>query len=183
MVLACRLVSRFRGPCRLFWDDAFAIFAFVLVLITAAVWQWGAPEMYYVLNVQAGVEPYVEEQFLPRMRRWLLASLVAELFFYTSLISIKLAFLFFFRRLGASIQYFHWVWWPVLVVSIGNYLGSIGNVDYKCLVGSVETVLKECNTTSSINFIITTLKANCALDVLSDFMSMNLKLPCSSRLR
>ncbi|KAK8037682.1 hypothetical protein PG991_001028 [Apiospora marii] len=171
-VLACRLFARFKGPRRLYWDDAFAAFAFTLVLITAAVWQWGAGKIYHVLNVQAGVETYDPENFLPWMRQWLLASLIAELFFYTSLVSIKLAFLFFFRRLGASIQYFRWIWWPVLGITLGSYFGAVGNVHYKCLVGPIETVLQECNTAPSVSFIIKTLKANCALDVLTDFMSM-----------
>ncbi|KAK7972350.1 hypothetical protein PG988_006484 [Apiospora saccharicola] len=174
IVLACRLFARFKGPRRLFWDDAFATFAFVLVLITATVWQWGARKMYHVLNVQAGLEPYDPEKFLPWMEQWLLASLIAELFFYTSLVSIKLAFLFFFRRLGASIQYFRWIWWPVFGITVGSYFGSVGNVDYKCLVGRPETVLQECNTAQSVSWVIKTLKANCALDVLTDFMIMSL---------
>lgn len=127
--------------------------------------------MYYALDVQAGLEPYVEETFIPRMRRWLIASLVVELFFYTSLLLVKLAFMFFFRRLGDGIEYFKWVWWPVLVLTLGSYFGAVGNVHYKCLVGPVETILTECNTASSIKFVINTLKANCALDVLTDFLS------------
>ncbi|KAK8024474.1 hypothetical protein PG993_012540 [Apiospora rasikravindrae] len=170
----------FEAPRRLFWDDAFASFAFVLVLITAAIWQWGAGDMYHVLNVQAGVEPYDEEQFLPRMRQWLLASLVAMVLFYTSLVSIKLAFLFFFRRLGASIQRFRRVWWPVLGVSLGSYIVAVGNLRYQCLVGPVETVLEECNEAPSVSFETTTLKANCVLDVLTDFMTSQVSDPHDS---
>ena len=172
LVLVCRLVARSRGPRRLFWDDAFAISAFILVLVTGAVWQWAARSMYYALNVQAGIEPFDEDHFFPNMKRWLLASLIAELFFYTSLVLIKLAFLFFFKRLGHNVNFFKWVWWPVLVITLGSYIGSVGNVDYKCLVGPLDTILQECNTSSSIRFVITTLKANCAFDVLTDFLSM-----------
>lgn len=148
------------------------MFAFVLVLTTAAVWQWGAKDMYYVLKVQAGIEPYDAEQFAPRMRQWLTASLVAELFFYTSLVSIKLAFLFFFRRLGASIHKFRWIWWPVLVITMCCYFATIGNVDYKCLAGPIESVLQTCNTASRISSTVAVLKANCALDIFTDFLSM-----------
>ncbi|KAK7946967.1 uncharacterized protein PG986_011288 [Apiospora aurea] len=131
--------------------------------------------MCHVLNVQAGVEPYDEAQFLHRMRRWLVASLVAMLCFYTSLASVKLAFLFFFRRLGAGVQYFDRIWWAVLVVSVGSYLVAVGNLRYRCLVGSdVESVLRECNEAPSVGFETATLKANCALDVLTDFMVMSL---------
>ena len=127
--------------------------------------------MYLALNMQAGVELYDEKQFFPHMRRWLLASLIASLFFYTSLFSIKLAFLLFFRRLGASIQYFEKIWWPVLLITIGSYIGSVGNVNYNCLVGPLEDILQQCNTESSMSFVIKTLEANCALDILTDFLS------------
>lgn len=173
-MLFCRLFSRFRGPRRLFWDDVFAISAYILVLITGAVWQWGAKDMYYVLGVQAGIEQYVQEFFLPRMRAWLTASIIAELFFYTALLLIKLAFLFFFKRLGNGIDHFKWVWWPVFVITVGSYLGAIGNVKYSCLIGPLEAILAECNTEPTIKFVVNTLYANCALDVLTDFLSTHL---------
>ncbi|ETS85982.1 hypothetical protein PFICI_04007 [Pestalotiopsis fici W106-1] len=173
LTLLGRLFARFRGMHRLYWDDVSVIAAFILVVITGALWQWGAPAMYYVLNVQAGLELYDQTRFFPDMKRWLLVSLIVELFFYTSLLLIKLAFILFFKRLGQRIKFFKWIWWPVLVVTLGSYFGSVGNVDYKCLIAPVETILQECNTASSIGFVVTTLKANCALDIFTDFLSKN----------
>ncbi|KAI1451241.1 hypothetical protein F4805DRAFT_452121 [Annulohypoxylon moriforme] len=128
--------------------------------------------MYYVLNVQAGIESFDEARFFLQMRRWLHASLIAELFFYTGLLFIKLSFLLFFRRLGQGINFFRRVWWPVLFVTLASYFSSVGDVDYKCLVGPLETILQECNTASSIHFVIITLQVNCAFDILSDFLIM-----------
>ncbi|OTA54022.1 hypothetical protein K449DRAFT_469708 [Hypoxylon sp. EC38] len=172
VILACRLVARFRGPGRIYWDDVLAISAFILVLITGAVWQWGASGMYYALNVQAGIEPFDETRFFPQMRRWLHASLIAELFFYTALLFIKLSFLLFFMRLGQGINFFRWVWWPVFFVTLASYFASMGDVDYKCLVGPLDTILQKCNTASSIHFVVTTLQVNCAFDILTDFLIM-----------
>ncbi|KAI5861436.1 hypothetical protein GGS23DRAFT_576801 [Durotheca rogersii] len=171
LALACRLYSRFKGPRRLFWDDAFAIAAFVLVLITGALWQWEAREMYYVIDVQAGLANF-EPDFFDRLKRWLVVSLVVELFFYTALILIKFAFLFFFWRLGSDINYFRHVWWPVAFLSLASYLGSVGDVNYKCLLGPEETIMGQCTTLEEIDWTDMTLKVNCALDVLTDFLIM-----------
>ncbi|KAI0543429.1 hypothetical protein F4679DRAFT_568787 [Xylaria curta] len=171
LVLACRLYSRYRGPRRLFWDDIFAVSSFSLVLITGALWQWAARDMYYVINVQAGLATF-EADFYERVKRWLLVSLIVELFFYTSLVLVKFAFLFFFRRLGNGIDYFRYVWWPVAALSLISFLASVGDVNYRCLVGPLDVVLGECNTAGVIDWTDRTLKANAALDVASDFLTM-----------
>ncbi|KJZ70911.1 hypothetical protein HIM_09704 [Hirsutella minnesotensis 3608] len=171
LVLACRLYSRFRGPGRLFWDDGFVVFAWILVLLVAALWQWAAKDMYYVIDVQAGLAQFAPN-FFERMSRWLRVSLIVELFFYTALVAIKLSFLFFFRRLGDGIHYFRYIWWPVLVITLGSYFGSVGNVNYKCLVGTTEEILGVCNTPGEIDWTTRTLQANCVLDVLTDFLIM-----------
>ncbi|POS68497.1 hypothetical protein DHEL01_v213109 [Diaporthe helianthi] len=172
ITLACRLVSRFKGPQRLFLDDGLVIFPWVLSLVTAAVWQWAAWDMYYIMNVQAGLAIFAPDRYLPSLRNWLNASLIAELFFYTALFSIKLSFLCFFRRLGNKIKYFRYIWWGVLFVTVSSYLASVGNVDYKCLVGTIEQITVVCQTKHEINFTTATLKANAALDIMTDFMIM-----------
>ena len=65
--------------------------------------------MYYVINVQAGLAPY-QPNFFNSMKRWLAVSLIVELFFYTSLVLIKLSFLLFFWRLGRMVKLFRYFW-------------------------------------------------------------------------
>lgn len=177
ITLACRLVSRFQGPHRLFLDDGLVVFPWLLSLVTAAVWQWAARDMYYIMNVQAGLAIFAPDKYLPSLRNWLNASLIAELFFYTALFSIKLSFLFFFRRLGNKIKHFRYIWWGVLFVTVSCYLASVGNVDYKCLVGTIEQITVVCQTKHEINFTTATLKANAALDIVTDFMSLSTPYP------
>lgn len=171
ITLACRLVSRFQGPRRLFLDDGLVIFPWLLSLVTAAVWQWAARDMYYIMNVQAGLAMYAPDRYLPSLRNWLNASLIASLIFYTALFSIKLSFLFFFRRLGNKIKHFKYIWWGVLFVTVSCFLASVGNVDYKCLVGTIEQITGVCQTEHEIAFPTVTVKANAALDIVTDFMS------------
>ncbi|KAF3055562.1 hypothetical protein GL218_06896 [Daldinia childiae] len=171
ITLGCRLFSRFQGPHRLFWDDGLVIFPWVLSLAVAALWQWAATDMYYIMNVQAALDVYNPNTYMVSLRNWLNASLIAELFFYTALFSIKLSFLLFFRRLGSGIAHFKYIWWPVLIVTSGSYSSAVGNVDYKCLVGTIEQITGVCQQEHEIAFTSATLKANAALDVFTDFMS------------
>ncbi|KAI0382676.1 hypothetical protein F5Y04DRAFT_287721 [Hypomontagnella monticulosa] len=167
--LAGRLYARFRGPRRLHLDDVCILFAYVLILITAALWQYAAVDMYYILNVNAGVAP-LEADFEARTRRWLVISFVVEIFFYTILILFKLSMLFFFKRLGTNINWFNYMWWPILFFSLSTYFVSIGDVEYRCLFNDLETITVFCNSPAGTSFLRTTLNVNCALDVISDFL-------------
>ncbi|KAH7323165.1 hypothetical protein B0I35DRAFT_427220 [Stachybotrys elegans] len=166
-----RLYSRFRGPRRLFLDDVFISIACAMVVTTAGLWQWSARDMYHILNVNAGVDIPAQD-FFDRMRRWLTVSFVVEMLYYTTLILFKLSMLFFFKRLGNSVERFGYLWWPVLIFSLCTYFVSVGNVEYKCLFSSLEVITEYCNSPEGTQFLKDTLAANCALDVVSDFMIM-----------
>lgn len=167
-----RLISRWLVTRRIYWDDVCAVFAAILVLITACLWQWAAEDIYYILNLAAGLVP-LEADFLERLFRGLRASLIVELFFYTSLFLVKLSFLLFFRRLGSNVRGQKSIWWPAFALSVICYLVSIGDVEYKCLVNSSALYIQTyCTSDDAIYFTTTTLIVNCVLDVLSDFTIM-----------
>lgn len=169
--LICRVVSRFQGPRRLYWDDALVVFSWLLSLATAATWQWAVKDMYYIMNVQAGKATYDASRYLVALRVWLNASLIAAVFFYTGLLLVKLSFLVFFRRLGKIIYNFKYIWWPVLIVTLGSYFSAIGNANYKCLGGTIEQITVVCQRKKELDFTANILKANAALDVLTDLLS------------
>ncbi|TGJ81603.1 hypothetical protein E0Z10_g7142 [Xylaria hypoxylon] len=163
-------------------DDGLVIFPWILSLVTAALWQVTAKDMYYVFDVQSGLAVYYLTEYLKSLRDWLTTSFVAELFFYTSLLSIKLSFLFFFRRLGSGINHFRYIWWPVLVITVGSYLGAVGNINYKCLIGTIKQTTGVCQTEHELSFTAGTLKANAALDIITDLMSRFLSFQFHSEL-
>lgn len=136
---------------RLYVDDFFISFAYILVFVTAALWQWGANDMYYILNANSGLVQ-VGPDFVERMYRFLLVSFIVEIFFYTILVLFKLSLLFFFRRLGNNTKKFKYFWWPTLVFSIGTYLVAVGDIDYQCLFGTLEKITVRCNSPSGTNF-------------------------------
>lgn len=168
--LVLRLVSRLQtGTRRLFWDDGLAFFAWLLVLVTAALWQWSAREMYYILDVSAGLAT-PDADFVVRVIRFARIQFVVELFFYTTLFAVKLSFLLFFRRLGHRVNGQQYIWWPVFIFAWISYAVSVGDIQYVCELGPIETLETYCFSASATRFTVATLKANCALDVFSDFL-------------
>lgn len=127
--------------------------------------------MYWILAVDAGTAAPAAD-ILSKQIVWLRVSLAVEIFFYTSLTAVKLSFLFFFRRLGENVRRFNWYWWPLTMFVLAIWVAAIGNVQYKCEVGSiVQLNTGFCVSEAASRFTSDTLKANCALDVLSDFLS------------
>lgn len=168
--LAVRLYTRFRhSQRRIFWDDALAIFAASLTVVVAALWQWQAPAMYQILEVMAGISPPTPD-FFDKVLLWLKVQLIAEIFFYTGLTAVKLAFLLFFKRLGHNVNRFEWFWWPVVGFVLAIYAVCLGTVEYRCLLPTVEDIMGYCASKEASAFTALTLKFNCAMDVLSDFL-------------
>lgn len=169
--LALRIYSRLEKQKRIFWDDVFVTLAFLLTLVVAILWQWQAPVMYWFLGVDAGTEAPTADIFSKQVL-WLKVSITVQVFFYTSLTSVKLSFLFFFRRMGDNVSRFSWYWWPVTMLVLAIWIASIGNMQFQCLVGSSEQINSGyCASMDASRFTSETLEANAALDVLSDLLS------------
>ena len=67
---------------------------------------------------------------------------VATIFlFYACLWSIKILVLVFFRRLGQKVRGQRIWWWCVLGVTIATWATCIGDIQYPCLLGSLEHIL------------------------------------------
>ncbi|KEY71895.1 hypothetical protein S7711_09955 [Stachybotrys chartarum IBT 7711] len=184
LMIAVRLYSRFHGSGRFYLDDGFVLFAYAMSLSTAVLWQWTVSDMYRVLMYAATAPAAPLPSTAPNgppsqdtldifdmQLRWLRVCLVVELFFYTGLTSVKLAFLFFFRRLGQNAHNLRYLWWPNLLFTLAVYLVCIGTVQYECLVGSLQRINGWCNTEPAIYFTTVTLQVNAALDVISDLFS------------
>ncbi|KAI9154655.1 Cytochrome P462 monooxygenase [Paramyrothecium foliicola] len=170
-LLTCRLVSRFLGPRRIFLDDAFIFFAFLPVVVSAALWQWGAKDLYYFFDVQAG-KALPQLDFLDRMKRWLLVAMITKFSFFTSLALVKFSILFFFRRLGQGVDYFRYVWWPVFVFTLLTYLAGVGSIEYYCLVNKTSYIMEHCSKPKHNRTATIVLKVNGGLDIVSDFLIM-----------
>ncbi|KAI8947907.1 hypothetical protein F4801DRAFT_605025 [Xylaria longipes] len=168
--LAVRLQSRYRGPRRLFWDDGFAIFAWSLALATAILWQAEASNMYYSLNVAAGlVPPGSASDVQNRLLRYIHSEFAALLLYYSTICTIKLSYMFFFRRLGSNIDRFGRIWWPILLFVLATYFIMLGTYPYSCsTTTSIAYLSTQCNSASFHHYTTIILDLSCVLDVVSD---------------
>lgn len=165
-----RLCARILGPGRLYVDDVFILITWVLVVATGALWQRVAADMFYALDVSSGLA-VAGPELLDRINHWVKVVFVTDIFYYTALVTFKLSMLFFFRRLGHSVDRFRRAWWPALMVSLVTYIVAIGHTSYRCTLGDIQTIMSECATEEAMAYKLTQVESVCALDVISDFMS------------
>lgn len=127
--------------------------------------------MYDFMHVVSGRLWPPPPDYVINTERYYTGHLIVLLFFYTGLWSVKLSFLVFFRRLGHNISTQKYIWWPILFFTLATYFACIGDIQYKCLARPLAEIVAECNSDYYVNYSFVTFKANCALDVLSDFLS------------
>ena len=167
-----RLVARWATFKRLFADDAFVIFAWLLALGTAVDWQIVSWKMYQFVSITSGQLWPPPPTFIPDTESYYDGSLAVLIFYYSSLWSIKIAFLLFFRRLGQNVKGQKVLWWLICGFTVSTYLICIGDIQYSCLVSPLLKLLTICSSDKNVQFQTATLKLNCALDVISDFLSI-----------
>lgn len=171
--LTVRLYARWRSFKRLWIDDAFVIFAWLLALLTAIGWQVFARYMYQFKAVTRGKLWPEPVNFVKNSEKYYRGSVIVNVFFYTSLWAVKFSFLLFFRRLGKNVSGWHRAFfWTVLGFTIATYLVCLGDIHYSCLTSPLSELAQHCSTKSAVHFQLVTLKINCAADVLTDYMIM-----------
>lgn len=95
-----RLYTRWKSFQRLFWDDVFVALAWLLLMIIPVLGIMFQDDMRRVRSVLSGEIWLPSAQFPSSFERSLRVSVAMVILFYTSLWSIKIGFLIFFRRLG-----------------------------------------------------------------------------------
>ncbi|KAK8079410.1 hypothetical protein PG997_007228 [Apiospora hydei] len=162
---------RFRGPKRLFVDDWLIMFAWLLCGLSAIAWQVISPPLYTFLDVSSGhLWPPPAAFAEDAIKSWR-GQLIVTVFFNTSLFTVKLSFLAFFRRLRRNVAECHYLWWGALFLTVSTYLVWIGTTNYPCMTKSMERIVIDCSTISSVRYTEAIIKAGCALDIVSDFFS------------
>lgn len=131
--------------------------------------------MYYTMRVSAGLE-LPGADFGSISEPYFKSTAAVIILFYSSLWSIKISFLLFFRRLGTNVKNQKLLWWPVFGITVATYFACIGTIQYSCLLRSFEYLAAHCATPPATTFQQITLKLNCTWDVLTDFLSRSIEL-------
>ena len=174
--LLIRLFARWKGFKKLFVDDAFVIFAWLLALLTAVDWQVVARWMYQFIAVTSGQQWPPPISFVKDSERYYKGSVVVLVFFYTSLWAVKISFLLFFRRLSQNVAGQKVLWWCIFAFTLASYFVCVGDIQFSCLAAPLEDIFAHCSSDAAVHFQQSTLKFNCAIDVLTDFASKSCHL-------
>ncbi|PQE02870.1 CFEM domain-containing protein [Rutstroemia sp. NJR-2017a BBW] len=173
--MVLRTIARIRNFKRLYSDDIFAFIALACAFTNAVLWQVYGGAMFDLMDVSAQIKTPGPD-FVSRSEGYSRASGMVIVLFYTTLWSVKGSFLLFIRRLGTNITRHRYLWWPVCCFTLATYFACIGTIQYGCLFVPLQTIQTKCVTNSAVRFQQTTLKLNCAWDVLTDFLIMTIPI-------
>lgn len=125
---------------KFFIDDAFVVLAYLLLLAFACYWQVRLKSFYIVLEVAAGHE-LPGPDFIHHFYHFLRVHIFATITYGCSLWSVKLAFLFFFKRLGHNIRYQYITWWIVFSWNIVAFIIFLALTNWRCITDSPEKAI------------------------------------------
>jgi hypothetical protein len=141
-----RVLVRINVFRKLYADDYLVIGAWILLLISAIIWQTQQRVLYtFYTLLYDGILP--DPTFTSSWGMFLKLENTLLVIFYTSLWTVKLSFLLFFRRLGLRASTYRltaW-WWIVLGLSTAMWLTCIGDVPWDCSRGGEEQIFGEEN--------------------------------------
>ena len=134
-----RLYARLKGFKKLFVDDYLVIVAWIFMLTVVCIWQTQLPALYTQYKWSGGT--IVPTPDILATEQTLLRSEVPSVMFsYFSLWTIKLSFLFFFRRLSEGVQGQKAWWWFVFTITLATLATAIGVMEWGCSLGSLEYI-------------------------------------------
>ncbi|MCJ1431731.1 hypothetical protein MMC27_001086 [Xylographa pallens] len=153
---------------RLSVDDGFLLAAWIMSLANASIWQAARKQLYLGVAVSSGQSVALPTDFFSEMQTFLRSLLGAYLIQFSTLWSVKLSFLFFFRGLGRNVKRQRIIWWIAIAFDLASFAVCIGTLDYLCLASSVEYIIEFCETTKTVNMEFLALRLSTALDILTD---------------
>ncbi|GFN18102.1 uncharacterized protein AtWU_07904 [Aspergillus tubingensis] len=150
--------------------DVLILTAWVLSLANCIVWSVCYKQMFYITTLTTGSIDYsnLPKNIAAIEVRYLRGQLAGYLLSYTSLWSVKLSFIFFFRHLGNRFRAQRILWWVVLAFVIACYGGTLGVLDYACEMASFEDSIEACASAYSIWYERVSLKVSTSMDIVSD---------------
>lgn len=171
-IICCclRFLARVQTYKKLLADDYFVVIALVFTIASAVIWQIDAETMFRSRRVWAGLE-LPGADFVSVNERYYKSLVAVFILFFSSLWSIKISFLLFFRRLGKNVLNEKLIWWPVFCITVATYFVCLGTIPYSCLVRSLDYLITYCTSPKAEIFQQLVLKLTCTWDVLTDFLS------------
>ncbi|KAB8265710.1 hypothetical protein BDV32DRAFT_115762 [Aspergillus pseudonomiae] len=167
-----RLALQYRIDRKWHTSDFMILVAWLLSLGNAIAWSSMYKQMYQVISLSKSSTTIDFSKVPPNIawmqKRYLNGQLSAYLLSFTGLWLIKLSFVFFFRQLGNRYRTQKILWWVVLVLVIACYGGTLGCLDYKCEMSSLEYSIEVCASAGAMHSQKVRLSVATTLDIVSD---------------
>lgn len=187
--IAFRFYVRLTAFQKLYLDDYMVLTAWILLLVTSAIWQSQLPALYLLYQLAGGtVAPTLD--VLAKEQIPMHSQVPTVMFYYIGLWLVKFSFLIFFRRLGANVRGQKIWWWCVFTFTLLTLGSAVGVMSWGCSLGPLEYIFSEsaassavcrtdfssahCSTPGAIAFQYTTLFYILAVDILTDGLSKRL---------
>lgn len=171
-----RAWARYHTFRRYFMDDVFVLLALTCFLTSAILWQHVSDDMYETLDVAAGLDKEIPSNYIQASQTFFGTQIGIILLFTSTLWSIKVAFLLFFRRLGENVSGQQIHWWCAFTFTIVTWIVGIGTIQYQCLAPPVLEIAIKCSTSKAILFEHATLINNLVMDVSSDLAILSIPI-------
>lgn len=173
-----RIAIRLKISRRLYFDDAWASLALLILLGLALVLTVAIPSMYQVLNVGAGLAK-PDTNFMKNATFYLKLQFALTYLYWSCLWAVKACFLSFYHRLTKNLKYCRQVWWATVIISVLSYIGAIITYPVSCS----SFVLGQCESQIHISRSLVSLRYSTAVDIITDALIIALPLYLAFRVQ
>lgn len=185
--LAIRLYARITRMRRLFWDDFFAIAPWILMLGAVIMHTSGWIDLSYRMTMLTAGQPVWAIPTADELNGAFISMLVFAIFFYVTLMLVKISFLLFFRQLavhggretrskGQKIY-----WWVVLALCFVTVGVQVGTIQFPCFVNGFMYTYMHCTDNPDIvRGMWISVSVGFFFDVLTEVLSTYLEIPLSN---
>ena len=189
LLFAFRVAIRLYVFRRLLIDDVAVGIALVLLISVAVMYKYAIPIIFELDRIAKGKEA-LAPAFLPRASLFLKLQFAIIVLFWTTLWTVKISFLLFYRSLFSGLPDHMLGWWIVCGFALIGYLlcwgfqlGSCVPISHYFVLGiepngSLEcqlTSLGSCETPRDIHYSNANLYVATGFDISSDLASMLIK--------
>ncbi|KAJ5459329.1 hypothetical protein N7530_011273 [Penicillium desertorum] len=168
-----RIYAQLASFHRVFLDGYLVVFAWVIMLTAAVIWQVEGKVLYELYAISAGPKPFNLE-FLPRYNTSMRFNAPLQILFYSALWSVKFSFMAFFYRISAKVKSLRIWWFVVLFCTASVYIASVADIEYKCSLGGLVYIITQCPQPHHVHYENRMFWANCAGDVITDLMILSI---------
>ncbi|KAJ6190495.1 hypothetical protein N7519_000516 [Penicillium mononematosum] len=168
-----RIYAQLASFRRVFLDGYLVVFAWVIMLTAAVIWQVEGKVLYELYAISTGTKPFNLE-FLPRYNTFMRFNAPLQILFYSALWCVKFSFMALFYRISAKVRSLRIWWFVVLFCTASVYIASVADIEYKCSLGGLEYIITQCPQPHHVHYENRMFWANCAGDVITDLMILSI---------